>query len=361
VAIGALVPAAKLDVSPVNGIAAVGGELRLTSVARDSNGAVLVGREPEWTSSDTSLATVLDGVVTGKKVGTVVITARSERATASVLVAITPMRVARVIPSTSSVTLIAGGTAIVSVRPVNAAGVPVPGRVASWSVRDARVATAPSKTDPATSELVVRGVAAGSTKLDVEIDGVRTSIDIFVKARPASQLQIVQRYVSLLVNESYSLDVDVRDVTGVVQNGRDVVWKSLSPGVASVDSAGVVRGRATGSTSIVAIVDGISDAMTVQVRSLERLSITQLSRVTDSDGEIATYAVTALDESGVVIDQLSAAWTIQGGACLLNKVGPTTRVVLHANESSILTATVGSVKATLVIQGTGTVETAVSH
>ncbi|MDB4883824.1 MAG: Ig domain protein group 2 domain protein [Gemmatimonadetes bacterium] len=354
VAIGALVPAVNLSVSPAQGLTTVGGRLRLSSIALDSTGAVLDGREPNWSSADPTIASVVDGVVTGRSAGMVTITARSERALARAIVTVSPLRVARLVMSDAALSLVAGGAVSVSVLPLSENGIPVPGRSAVWEIRDPRIASAPLASDSAERPVLVRGLSAGTTMLEVTVDGFRASIAVSVKPKPAARVTIVPESASLLVGESISAAVAVRDAAGLVQPGRAVTWSSLAPAVASVDSTGSVTARATGVAGVVASVDGVADTMSVTVRRISRLAISQTAKALDSNGQVVlTFTLKAWDQAGAVIDEQSADWTIVGTAELLNRVGSSTRVRVHATGASVLTATVGDSETTMIIDTAG--------
>jgi uncharacterized protein YjdB len=340
VAIGALVPATTLDVSPAEGVVAVNGQLRLVTVARDSTGAELQGRAPSWTSSDNSIATVSDGVVFGKSVGKVAITGRSERASAKTFVNVIPSRVARVVPSVGTMTLLVGGTANVSAQALDVGGLPVPGRAALWTSKDSRVAAVAAFGEPSTTPLAVRGVAVGTTTLDVSIEGTRATVNVIVKPRPAGRVTIVPDGLSMLVKETFLAAVAVRDSAGNFEPGRPVTWRSLSPSIVDVDTAGMLSALSTGRGAVEATVDGIADTMSVLVRRISKMSISQVGDISDARGEVVTFRLTALDQNGAVIDEQQADWSIIGASTVIDPVGATTRVVLHGQIPSILIARV---------------------
>jgi hypothetical protein len=290
-----------------------------------------------------------------------VITARSERATARAIVAVTPMRVSRVVPSEGILTIVAGGTADVSARPLTEEGVLVPGRVALWTSRDSRIATSLPSTDPAEGALVVRGVSAGATTLDVSVDGVRSSVQVVVRYKPAGRVTIVPGTASLLVGETVSAAVAVRDRNGDVEPGRAVVWSSLAPSIATVDSAGTLWARSNGITGIVASVDDVADTMSVVVRTIRQMQITQIGSTIDSRGAVRTFKLKAWDQTGAVIDEQSADWTIKGSGILLDRVGSSARVLLHGQGTSVITATVFDAEVSLTLQESTVIETIPAH
>jgi len=84
------VPVASVSVSPVTGFIQVSQTLQLTASPKDANGNPLSGRTVTWTSSDSAVATVNgSGLVTGRAVGSVTITATSEGKSGSAAINVT--------------------------------------------------------------------------------------------------------------------------------------------------------------------------------------------------------------------------------------------------------------------------------
>ena len=84
------VPVASVSVSPATGSIQVGQTLQLTASPKNANGNPLSGRTVTWTSSDSAVATVNgSGLVTGRAVGSVTITATSEGKSGSAAITVT--------------------------------------------------------------------------------------------------------------------------------------------------------------------------------------------------------------------------------------------------------------------------------
>ena len=82
---------ATVEVTPVQAIAWVGTQRQLAAVVRDSAGNVLTDRTISWRSANTTLATVSSaGVVTGRSVGVVTITATVDGYAASAVISVVP-------------------------------------------------------------------------------------------------------------------------------------------------------------------------------------------------------------------------------------------------------------------------------
>ena len=262
VAVGVVVPAR--TIAPASGRLIVGRTMALAAVARDSTGAALIDREPVWRSANPSVATVSRGKVTGVGVGTTEITATSERAAATAVVTVLPAGAARVVPSIERLVLGAGDEASVSAVVLDALDGELAGSSLRWSVGDAGVASVSARA-PGGSTASVVAVAPGTTTLVATIDGVSATIEVEVRRALAVRVEIAPRGGTLRPAESLALSAGAHDARGGAVPASAILWRSLSPGVASVDTSGVVRALSHGHAQIVASVDGVSDSVRIDV------------------------------------------------------------------------------------------------
>ncbi len=127
------IPVASVMVSPSSGSVEVGLTLQLTATPRDAGGAPLIGRMANWSSSNTSRATVDgSGRVTGIAAGTVTITATSDGRNGSATVMVTSIPVANVTVSPSSGAVEVGSTLQLAATSRDANGTPLTGRTVTW-------------------------------------------------------------------------------------------------------------------------------------------------------------------------------------------------------------------------------------
>lgn len=92
----------------------------------------------------------------------------------------------------------------------------------------------------------------------------------------------------------HQVQVRVMDGRNFVVAGRPVAWRTTDNAVAVVDSAGVVTGRATGRTSLVATVDGVSGHAELDVHPVPA------SLALESDSTLSAAAGTRLAQPLVV-------------------------------------------------------------
>lgn len=80
---------------------------------------------------------------------------------------------------------------------------------------------------------------------------------------PVSSVTVAPDNDTVVVAASLQLVATLRDATGKVLSGRSVVWASSTPGVATVDSTGLVHALALGSTVVIATSEGKADSATL--------------------------------------------------------------------------------------------------
>lgn len=102
-------PVATVTVAPATATVPAGDTVRLLAVPKDANGTTLTGRVVSWSTSAPTIATVdASGLVTGKVIGSVTITATSEGKTGTADVTVIPGIVTRLVFSAQPTTTGAG-------------------------------------------------------------------------------------------------------------------------------------------------------------------------------------------------------------------------------------------------------------
>ena len=172
-AVGALVPARSIMLTPASGRILVGQSVVLKAVAHDSAGAPIAEREPAWSTSDAGVASVIGGRVTGAGVGSATITAVSERATGSAVVMVLPGGVARVTISPRTASMRLGHTVTLSAETWDALGELLPAMDVTWRSLSPAVASVDAGG-------VVRGLAPGHAEIVASIDGVSDLVSVSV-------------------------------------------------------------------------------------------------------------------------------------------------------------------------------------
>ncbi len=227
---------------------AIGGTetLRATVIPADAT-----DRKVSWSTSDSSVATVSDGIVTAVAEGVATITAVTEdggfEAECSVSVSDGTVEVIGITLDRSSAALSSGETAVLtaSVMPSDATDKEV-----SWSTSDSSVATV--------SDGVVTAVAEGTATITAtSADGGFTAdceVTVSKGAIHVAGITLSSSSLSMLPGDSAKLRAEI---TPADADDRSVTWKTSDPKVAAVDGDGNVRAVSSGNATITATaVDG---------------------------------------------------------------------------------------------------------
>jgi hypothetical protein len=167
---------------------------------------------------------------------------------------------------------------------------------------------------------------------------------------PAAVASITLTPISdLAVGDSVRVTATPRDATGALLSRRAVMWTSNNPGVASVDSTGMVRALLPGTVTITATIDGLSASENANTYELVVSSLV-IAPPTDTlftERHIGLF-VTARDQFG---RQFSGTYSVKWTSSDLTvaTVDTTGRVTAVAPGSSTITASVNAVSAASVI------------
>src|SRR6266851_2519939 len=254
------VPVAAVAVTPAAASATVGQAVQLTATPKDSTGAPLSGRTVMWSSSTPGVATVnASGLVTGTAAGSATITATSETKSGTSAITITVVPVASVAVSPASASVSAGQTVQLTATPRDANGVPLSGRVVTWSSSSAAVATV-------NGSGLVSGVAPGSASITATSEGKSGTATVTVNGVPVASVTVTNVPVasvmvspataSVTVGQTVQLTATPKDANGNPLSGRSITWATNNAGVATVSGSGLVPGVAVGSATITATSEG---------------------------------------------------------------------------------------------------------
>jgi len=298
--------------------------LVLTASARDAGGGSLDDRAISWVSDHDNVVNVKStgphtALVTALAPGAAVVTARSGQMSAAVTISV---RVGSAALATSiSITppaspeLDAGGALGLVAVPRDSAGQPLAGVGVSWSSSDTNTATVASVGATAAT---VRGKAAGTVTIKATVDGQMASVTLTVRPSPLVTIRIDPPNLgtlSLPAGESVALAATVINLLGqpVFQ---PITWSSSNPAVATVNPATgsftTVVAVGSGTTTIVASADGLSQSVTVTVPTTRHAFLwTAANGMTDL-GSLPGYVTSdayAVNATGVVVGTLSGSGT----------------------------------------------------
>ena len=195
-----------------------------------------------WTSSDSSVATVNNGVVTGVKPGEAIITAKigAEQAICKVVVINNFVPITGIRFSNSKETILVGSTQKLSVivTPSNASN-----QSLSYTSSNSNVATVDSEGN-------VKGITVGEAYITVSAAGYQAVANIKVINTISLNSISISKNIQLKEQSSSTLNVTFNPSNAT---NKKVTWKSSNPNVATVASSGNVKAIAPGTATITVI------------------------------------------------------------------------------------------------------------
>jgi uncharacterized protein YjdB len=338
---------ASVAVTPSAPTVIAGAPVQLSATARDAGGAALEGRTVLWSSRDPGVAVVSStGQVTGIAPGTAEVVATVEGQSASATVTVQPVPAARIIVTPDGPSIGVGGTVRIGAVVVDAAGNPLGGRAVTFT------SSAPGVAQVAADGLVT-GVSAGTTTITATTGGATGSTTVRVVATGSPTTSVAAVAVTppsatLAVGEARTFVATPRAADGSTITGRTVTWSSASPGIATVSANGVVTGVGSGTTQILAQVDGITGTSTVTVQRIP-VSAVQVTPPSASvpTGSTTQLAATPRDAGGNALAGRTVTWSSDNNAVAtvtsdgrVLGVAPGTTTVRATSEGVTGTATV---------------------
>jgi hypothetical protein len=188
--------------------------------------------------------------------------------------------VATVDVSPNSATVAVGATVQLSAATKDAGGEPLTGRTITWGTSSAQIATV------STSGLVT-GVAAGSATITATSEGKSGTASVVVTSTtvPVATVEVTPASASMPVGGTLQLTATPKDAADQPLTGRTITWATSAAQVATVSTAGLVRGVGTGSATITATSEGKDGTSSVTVTSQPLASLVgQWSSVISAPG-----------------------------------------------------------------------------
>jgi uncharacterized protein YjdB len=171
-------------IAPSTATVSVGASLTLSAEVRNEGGALMAGQRVSWSTEDATVADVSQsGVVTGRKVGTVLIAASAWGKDAFARVTVNPTPVATVRLSTTHRSMFVGELAQLTADPLDADGRVLANRPVEWSTSDPAIATV-------TQGGLVTALGVGGAIITASAEGKSAVASITVSAVPVASVVI---------------------------------------------------------------------------------------------------------------------------------------------------------------------------
>lgn len=277
-------------VEPSTATVSVGASLTLSAEVIDVNGNALESPHVSWASADASVAEVSPlGVVTGRKVGTVLVAASARGKDAFARITVNPTPVVSIRLSLTHRAMLVGETVQLAAQPLDGGGNVLAGRPVTWMSSDASVATV-------TDAGVVTALSAGAAIITASSEGKSAVASITVSLVPVANVIVSPTTSNVVVGQTTQFAAQLRDADGTVITGRAIAWTSNPTTVATVSSDGVVSAIAAGTATITATSEGRSGSATVNVTARPA------SAVIVSPGQVTLFATQTVQLSALVTD-----------------------------------------------------------
>lgn len=259
-----------------------------------------------WKSSDTSVATVEKGTVTGVKAGTATITAKANGIT----------RKCKITVKNPSLEISKTELTVYTVKSETLTATAKPAETVIWKSSNTAIAKV-SKNGQVT------GVKEGKAIIRATANGLTKECKVTVK-KPT--LSLNKETMELYTGKTGT-------VTATVTPSTTVSWKSSNTAIATVSSSGEVKGIAAGKVDITASANGISRTCTVTVKK----PTIKISQSTAALYKGQTLQLTAQTAPSTTIKWTSAnesRATVNGNGLVTAKAAGTVAIVASANGLS---------------------------
>ena len=338
-------PVGSVTVAPQSASIRTGKTATFVATVKDSLGNVVTNRVVSWSSSNSGVATVNGGVVTGVTVGTATITATSEGKSGTATINVTAIPVASVVVSPPTKSMLSTQTFSLSVTVTDSAGNVVTDRGVAWASNNTATATV-------SATGAVTAFAPGTATITATSEGKSGSSVITVTQVPVGIVVVQPARDSLGPGTTVQLTAITEDSAGGVLNGRAVSWGSSNPAVAQVSSSGLVNAVALGTATITASSEGKSGTSAITVYTPVASVAVAPATATILVTQTKQFTATAKDAQGNTLAGRTITWTSSNpAAATVNSsgvatavgVGTTTITATSEGKSGTATLTVNPV------------------
>ena len=297
--------------------------LRVIASAVDANGHAVADADFEWSSSDTLVASVdSTGLVTAASPGEAVITATTAAVagTAQLVVSAPAPTVVRVAPDTVVLTAL-GQTAQLVAEVFDQIGRTMEEVPLSWTSADTTVAAVDSAG-------VLTAVGGGVTTVAARA-GDASGAAVVSVMQSADSVVMSPAVDTVAVGDTLRLVAEALDANGHRIADASFAWSSSDESVATVDDAGLVRGRSEGAATITAATGAVGGTALIMIAAPNRgpvaidtipaqtVPVGEASQVdvapyfTDPEGDALVYAAASSNDAAVSVSVAGSVLSLE--------------------------------------------------
>ena len=316
---------------------------QLIATAKNTAGKELpmTGKAVTWAVSDTAAATIDEnGVLTGKTVGTVTVTATVDGVTsAEFTVQVLEKEKVRSVAISGDKTVAIGGSVSLKAIVKGEDGTTLTDRSVTWASSDKNIATVDGNGK-------LKGVKLGTVTITATVEGKSAIVTITVIDAVSSVT--ISGANTVEVEGTIQLTATVKGASGDILTDRTVNWKISKNGSnATIDQNGVLTGVKAGKVTVTATVDGKSSTLEVTVtakaaekETLSSVSINGAETIAEGMGNSVTLTAKAVGSNNSDLTSASTVtWSVDKAELASVTDGKLT-LTASAKADDIITVTV---------------------
>jgi hypothetical protein len=257
--------------------------------------------------------------------------------------------VSAIVVSPASSTIVLNAQLPLQAQVKDGSGAIIPDATVTWTVQDAKIVSV-------SAAGVVTGLALGSSQVAANALGKSGIATITVTRVPVANVVLLPNRVDILIGATFQLTASALDANGTTLTDRAIAWTTSNPGLATVNSSGLVAGAGVGTTTITAASEGKSSTATVTVSPLPVVRVdVNPATLTLQAGKTQLLVALPKDAKGNLVAGQTVVWSSDNAAIASVNGG---FVTTSKSGVATITASVGSVKGTATITvNPGPVET----
>ena len=308
--------------------ASIGDTLHLAAIVTDRHGTALVGATIRWTSSDSAVATVSDGLVIARTKGVATIVASVGDLVARSRIAVVPRVAAIHLANDSSIVVSENAARLVSLRTTDGRGYVMPTPTGAWHSLDTTVVSVDSGGR-------ITGLAAGHTTVSWSVSGVTAQMPVTVVPVPGALAVVAGDGQDGAAGSMLPTPIMVRLTS---QRGRSLAGQlvrfrridaagTADAGAATTDADGRARiawrlGDFPGRQHLIARIDNLDSAAVLVAEAEPVASNTRATSGSDRQtAPVATRLASPIvihlaDTSGRPLADVPVTWTTADGGTI---------------------------------------------